>query len=124
MDGNIVLGQNGPIIIESDTFSINEFGEVIQNGQITEKLMVTTFTNPSDVYKVGGTLFQERETLTGEKVEFTGEVVQGFLETSNADAITEMINLIEMNRNYESSQKVINTIDEMLGKAVTELGRV
>jgi flagellar basal-body rod protein FlgG len=124
MDGNIVLGQNGPIYIDSDTFSINEFGEVIQNGAITEKLLMTTFSNPSDVYKIGGTLFKERNELTGDKSSFTGEVVQGALETSNADAVTEMINLIEMNRNYESSQKVINTIDELLGKAVTELGRV
>ena len=62
--------------------------------------------------------------MTGEEVDFEGEVVQGFVERSNTDAITEMIQLIEMNRNYEASQKVVSTIDEMIGKAVTELGRV
>ena len=62
--------------------------------------------------------------MTGERVEFEGEIVQGYREQSNSDAITEMISLIEMNRNYETSQKVITTIDDMIGKCVTELGRV
>ncbi len=124
LDGDLVLGLDGAIVIESDNFSINEFGEVIQNGEITDKLTITNYTNVGDLYKLGTSQFRVKEEMTGEEVEFTGEVIQGFIERSNTDSITEMISLIEMNRNYESSQKVITTIDEMLGKAVTELGRV
>ena len=124
LDGDLVLGLDGAIVIESDNFSINEFGEVIQNGEITDKLTITNYTNVGDLYKLGTSQFRVKEEMTGEVVEFTGEVIQGFIERSNTDSITEMISLIEMNRNYESSQKVITTIDEMLGKAVTELGRV
>lgn len=124
MDGNLVLGMNGPIDIESDSFTINGFGELIQNGEITDKLTIRAFTNVGDLYKVGGTFYDVRTPMTGEEVDFEGEVVQGFVERSNTDAITEMIQLIEMNRNYEASQKVVSTIDEMIGKAVTELGRV
>jgi len=85
---------------------------------------MTTFTNVADVYKIGTSYYKEKAELTGEKVPFEGEIVQGFIETSNVDSITEMIQLIEMNRNYQTSQKVITTIDEMIGKSVNELGRV
>ena len=124
MDGAKVLGEEGPITIESDSFSVNEYGEVIQNGEITAKLKLTAFSNISDVYKIGTGYYKEKAELAGEKVEFAGEIAQGFIEQSNIDAISEMIQLIEMNRNYETSQKVITTIDEMIGKCVTELGRL
>ena len=114
----------GPIVVESDNFTINEFGEVIQDGEITDKLSITAYTNIGDIYKVGTAYYKVVEEMTGEQVEFTGEIIQGFVERSNTDSISEMISLIEMNRNYETSQKVITTIDEMIAKAVTELGRV
>lgn len=123
-DGAKLVGLNGPILIEDSNFSVNEFGEVIQNGEITDKIKMTSFTNMGDLYKVGTSYYLEQPTMTGEKVDFEGEIVQGYRESSNTDAVTEMISLIEMNRNYETSQKVITTIDDMIGKCVTELGRV
>jgi len=124
MDGYMVNGIDGPIIIESDNFKVNEFGEVIQDNQITDKLSISNFTNVADLQKLGGTFFRFIDNPTGEQVAFEGEVKQGVLEQSNVDAISEMISLIEMNRNYESNQKVVTTIDELLGKAVNEIGRV
>lgn len=124
LDGDYVLGLNGPITIESENFSVSPFGEIIQNGEITDKIQIENFSNPGDLYKVGNNFFAVKDQMTGEKKEFNGEVLQGFSEKSNSDAITEMINLIEMNRNYEASQKVINTIDALIGKAVTEVGRL
>lgn len=124
LEGNIVLGEEGPIIIESETFSVNSFGEVIQNGEITDRLKISEFSNLGDLEKVGGTFYRTRQNMSGEEVAFTGEIVQGFVETSNADSISEMVRMIELNRNYESSQKVITTIDELIGKAVNEIGRL
>lgn len=124
LDGELVMGLNGPIEITSETFSVNAFGEFIQDGEITDKIQIDSFSNPGDLYKVGGNFYTLRTDMTGEKVPFEGEVLQGFSEKSNSNAITEMINLIEMNRNYEASQKVITTIDELIGKAVNEVGRV
>ncbi|MDK2867117.1 MAG: flagellar basal-body rod protein FlgF, partial [Clostridiales bacterium] len=124
MDGYNVMGLDGPIIITSENFAINEFGEVIQENEISDKLTLSNFTNVADLKKVGGTFFKFKDNPTGEMVDFEGEVKQGVIEHSNVDAIAEMINLIEMNRNYESNQKVVTTIDELIGKAVNDLGRV
>jgi flagellar basal-body rod protein FlgG len=41
-------------------------------------------------------------------------VQQGFLETSNVNAVTEISSLITAQRAYEMNSKVITTTDEML----------
>ncbi|MBF4694527.1 flagellar basal body rod C-terminal domain-containing protein [Fusibacter ferrireducens] len=125
-DGSRVQGLDGSILITSENFSINEFGEVIQDGEITDKIKITDYSNVADLEKVGGSYFREKpeDEMTGNRVEFTGEIIQGFLEGSNTNAISEMIRLIEMNRNYESSQKVVTTIDDMIGKAVNNIAAV
>lgn len=124
LNGAKLLGLDGPITINGSDFAVNEFGEVIQDGEITDKIKMTAFSNVGDIYKVGTSYYLEQPNMTGERIEFEGEIVQGYREQSNTDAVTEMISLIEMNRNYETSQKVITTIDDMIGKCVTELGRV
>lgn len=124
IDGAKPMGLNGPVKLEPGQFSINEYGEVLQKGEIVDKIKLVNFTNLSDIYKVGTSHFKEKEKLTGEKTVFEGEIIQSHIEKSNVNAVTEMIKMIELNRNYESSQKVVNTIDEMLGKAATEIGKV
>ena len=44
-----------------------------------------------------------------------GSILQGFLETSNVNAVEEVSNLISAQRAYEMNSKVIQTSDEMLG---------
>jgi len=43
-----------------------------------------------------------------------GYLQQGFLETSNVNAVTEISSLITAQRAYEMNSKVITTTDEML----------
>ena len=53
-----------------------------------------------------------------------GRVLQGHLETSNMNAVTGMVEMISLMREFEANQKVVRMQDEMLEKATTELGRV
>ena len=43
-----------------------------------------------------------------------GTVMQGFIETSNVNVVTEITNLISAQRAYEMNSKVITTSDDML----------
>ena len=54
----------------------------------------------------------------------TGAVRAGALEGSGADAARSMVDMIASMRAFEAGQKVIQTIDETLGKAVTQVGSV
>ena len=48
----------------------------------------------------------------------------GYIEASNVNVVTEMVNMITITRAYESNQKVIQTVDSMLDRAVNNVGRV
>jgi flagellar basal-body rod protein FlgG len=53
-----------------------------------------------------------------------GQVRSGALEGSGSDPTQAMVDMIASMRAYESGQKVIQTIDETLGKAASSVGSV
>jgi flagellar basal-body rod protein FlgG len=53
-----------------------------------------------------------------------GQVRAGALEGSGADPARSMVDMISSMRAFEAGQKVIQTIDETLGKAVNQVGSV
>ncbi|MDF1681929.1 flagellar basal-body rod protein FlgG [Ponticaulis sp.] len=78
------------------------------------------FINPAGLDAIGDNLFLETPSsgpaniATPGSVGF-GTVLQGFLETSNVNAVNEISALIIAQRAYEMNSKVITTADEMLG---------
>lgn len=124
LDGYKVQGFKGDIVLKSDRVSINEFGEIMEDGVIVDKLKVVNFTDKGDLRKVGGTLYDYAKNPQGEQVGFEGRVLQGKVEQSNVNAITEMIKMITVQKDYENGQKLIRAFDETLTKAATELGTV
>ena len=63
-------------------------------------------------------------TAGGNIIASDAEIEQGALETSNVNVVNEMVNMITISRAYQAGQKVINTIDETLDKAVNQVGNV
>ena len=51
------------------------------------------------------------------------QVTQGALEMSNVNVVSEMVEMINVTRAYESNQKVIQTIDSTLERAVNDIGK-
>ena len=47
---------------------------------------------------------------------------QGFVEASGVNSVKEMVEMITTMRTYESSQRVITSIDGTLDKAVNSVG--
>ena len=52
------------------------------------------------------------------------KVYQGFLESSNVNPVIEMVNLIEVHRNYEANQRMIQAHDSALGRVINEVGKL
>ena len=48
----------------------------------------------------------------------------GFLERPNVDAIAEMVAVLDAQRSFETSQKVLMTLDDARSKATNEVGRL
>lgn len=105
--------------------SIDQSGEVqatIPNQvapQVLGQLQTVTFINDAGLQATGNNLFTET-AASGAPVIGTpgldgfGTILQGFLESSNVNPVTELTNLIKAQRVYEMNSKVISKSDEML----------
>lgn len=119
-DGYPLLNENGEtIVIPNGNIAIDNSGSIYSNGEYVNKLKLVDFENKASLRKYGESLYNK----TNESVEkpFTGKVLQGHLESSNVNAVREMIKMVTMSRVYEANQKLIQTHDASLGKAVTEI---
>jgi flagellar basal-body rod protein FlgG len=121
-DGYYLLGQNGRINLAGNEVTIRENGDIYVDGNYIDTLQITTVENPYSLSKLGMNLFTvtDRTILGGPQ----GIIRQGFMEGSNVDLAEEMVELISTLRAYEANQKVIQTHDELLGKAVNEIASV
>lgn len=131
-DGNVVTHdgyQISPAITIPNNaidVTVNQSGEVLVKieGQVAfsnvGRVQVATFPNAAGLEAKGDNLFIETPAsgapTTGNPgaVGF-GTILQGFLETSNVNAVEEISNLISAQRAYEMNSKVIQTSDEMMG---------
>ncbi len=102
--GELVLGRTGAPITSAD-------GKVD-----ARQLGVVNLTNPR---KEGDSLVSG--TPAGAA---TGQVRAGALEGSGADAARAMVDMIASMRAFEAGQKVIQAIDDTLGRAATQVGSV
>jgi len=88
--------------------------------QTVGQLTVSTFANEAGLESIGDNLYMETPasgsaTSAAPGSSGFGAILQGFLETSNVNAVEEISNLISAQRAYEMNSKVIKTSDEMLG---------
>jgi len=139
-DGTFQLDNNGNVVthdgfqvspaisIPSNAVdvTINGSGEVLVklDGTVTlanaGQIQVATFQNEAGLEAIGDNLLLETPasgtatTGTPASTGF-GNILQGFLETSNVNAVEEISQLISAQRAYEMNSKIIQTSDEMLG---------
>ena len=104
---------------------IDEEGQIFQGEQLVGNLGVFVFEDPlTQLQKVGGGFISKDEGFEPENAQPENfKVLQGFLESSNVSAIEEMIGLIEVSRAHEANQKMIQSFDENIGKAIGALGQ-
>lgn len=116
------------ITIPEDTvdISINNNGEVFVklNGQVelqnVGQIQTVLFANDGGLEAIGDNLFLETPA-SGAPVVGTpgqdgyGNMMQGTLELSNVDIVSELTKMITAQRAYEMNSKVIQTADEMMG---------
>ncbi len=82
-------------------------------------IQLSSFINPAGLQAIGNNLYQESAASgtpqTGTPgLNGLGTLVQGSVETSNVNIVTEMVNMIETQRAYEMNSKAISTTDQML----------
>ena len=130
-DGSIVTSdgfQVTPTITipqNATSVSVDQSGEVSVTipGQTTPsiqgQIQTVNFINEAGLQALGNNTFTET-AASGSPTSGTpgkdgfGTILQGFLESSNVNPVTELTNLIKAQRVYEMNSKVVTKTDEML----------
>ncbi|HIJ64221.1 MAG TPA: flagellar basal-body rod protein FlgG [Rhodospirillaceae bacterium] len=106
----VSINGSGQVAIKLD-------GQVAQN--IAGQLQLANFPNEAGLEARGNNLFIQTSSsgapiVANPATTGFGSILQGFIETSNVNAVSEITNLISAQRAYEMNSKVIKSTDEML----------
>ena len=123
-DGDPVMGEGGEISIDGSDVRFNGSGAVLVDGTEVDKLRIVSISDRMALHKVGKTLFQLDETQGSEEQLVYGGIQQGFLEGSNVNPVQAMTALIEVQRGYESYQKMIQTMGEIDARVISGVGTI
>ena len=125
-DGDFVLGTNNQRIqipgADTADVSMDSLGNVYANEVLVGRLQIVDFQNNDALSLYGENMFEALPEAG--MVASTALTRQGYLETSNVNVINEMVSMITITRAYETNQKMMQTIDSTLDKAVNEIGKV
>ncbi|MBI2413292.1 MAG: flagellar basal-body rod protein FlgF [Deltaproteobacteria bacterium] len=122
-EGFPVTGEKGVIKLTSPEVAIDAEGNIRENGAIVDRLKVVSFTNLMDL-KREGNFFMPVDGAKETAVSKDTAIDQGYVETSNVNAVRAMTTMIEAMRSFETHTKMIQAIDDMTKKAIDEVGRV
>ncbi len=124
VDGNHLQSQAGDLQVSVDAGEvvIDEFGNVIEDGEIVDQLLLKDYEDYDYLKKFGDTYYREVNGAT--EKEAAGLVRQGYTEQSNVNVVNEMVSLINITRAYEANQKVIKSVDNVMELAVSSVGKV
>jgi len=107
---NVTIGSDG-------TVSVQLPGQ--QQAQQVGTIQLATFANPAGLSSMGQNLFLET-TASGNPIvgtpggsEGLGTILQGSLEDSNVDIVSEFVQMILTQRSYEANSRVVKAADEM-----------
>lgn len=110
---DIIISPSGQVqVIQPGSPAANQVGQ----------LELATFFNEAGLDALGDNLYQETAAsgaaTTGTPgTDGYGKLLQGYVEASNVDAVSEVTALIVAQRAYEMNSKVVTTSDEMLSVA-------
>lgn len=124
-DGDYVLSSNNQRI-QLDPLQesyIDESGTIYQGNSAAARIQVSDFADYNYLEHYGENLYQPVEGATLQAAT-NYKVNSGYLEASNVQIVSEMVEMITITRAYETNQKIMQTYDGSLDIAVNQLGKL
>ncbi|MEL5849190.1 MAG: flagellar basal-body rod protein FlgG [Candidatus Igneacidithiobacillus chanchocoensis] len=89
-------------------------------------IQLANFINPTGLQSIGDNLYLQTGSSgapqTGQpSLNGLGTVQQGYLESSNVNVVSELVDMIATQRAYEINSKAVSTSDTMLGYAISNI---
>jgi flagellar basal-body rod protein FlgF len=120
VSGNPVLSTAGPIHFDSaDTdIAISPDGTISTSQGSKGKLKLTQFADPQALTHEGTNYYSG----AGGAADTTSRIAQGSLERSNVSGVSEMVNMIRVQRAYQTIANMMEQQDQLRQTAVQQLG--
>lgn len=122
MDGHRLLDQGGaPVFVPpgARSIAIAQDGTMSADGEPVARIGLWQPSDPLSLRHQSGTMFQAASLEPAD----TGVVMQGFVEGSNVQPVSEIARMITVQRSYEMGQKFLDAEDERVRGVIQTLGR-
>lgn len=122
-----VNGPNGVLYTQNGRFTVDDAGTLVtaegyEVQTVAGQPVLTSFgAEPVGLASVDNGYFTGTNGVVTDE---NSQLYQGFLETANIDMADIMIEMIQISRAFEATQKVLQASNETLQKATTEVGKV
>jgi flagellar basal-body rod protein FlgG len=107
---NIVVGADGKVQIQQyNTTTLQQAGQI----------QLVNFINPEGLLELGQGLYQQTDSSSTPLLGIPGQnglgtIVQGMLEQSNVEPVTELVDLITTQRAFELNSQMVQAGDQLL----------
>jgi len=118
--GYPVMSAKGEIKIPAGKLEITTQGEIKVDDKPVAAIKIMEFPDDQMPQKFAEGLFISDKG----RVAKNPQIQVGHIEESNVNSIGEMVKMIQGMRSYESTQKLIQTLDRMAEVAIQDVGRV
>jgi flagellar basal-body rod protein FlgF len=122
--GEYVLGESGKkIVISGESVQIDSDGSIQVDGSVAGKLKITAFSNSVDISRAAAGQYVD-SGKAGPKKADNYKIASGYLEMSNVNAIKEMVDMIDIQRTFETYQKIILTMSDLDKISTSRIGKL
>jgi flagellar basal-body rod protein FlgF len=121
-NGNQVLGTKGPMKLSDGPIDIAANGDVSQGGQLVDTLRVENAPKGTELTREGESLWVPAATKTIVAPKDRA-VKQGYVEESNVNSMTALIDMVSVQRSYAAVQKAIMQMDQSNETITTQLAK-
>jgi flagellar basal-body rod protein FlgG len=123
--GERVQGDGGDIQLGTGEVAIAEDGSVNVDRIPTGRLKVVSFGERPRLVPEGATLYAPAPNAAGTPLGSDAVRLQpGAIEASNVDAVTSLIELVDVARGFESYMQAMRRLDEVTQRSINDVGRV
>lgn len=123
-DGLRVQGENGDLNVGRGRVAITPDGGVRAGDVSVGKLRVVKVADPAALIREGGTMFALGKQQPVELAPGEVEVMQGALEGANLSPVENLVALIDTMRGFEAYMRAAERLDQVTGRAISDVGRV
>jgi flagellar basal-body rod protein FlgF len=115
-----LMGQRGPLQVPNGSFQIDEKGVVLLQGVELDRLRLMQPAEAAAVDEARPWMIDAHDAVEAPENQYA--VTQGALEGASVNVADEMVQLIELTRHFELSQRALSIYDRMQDTGINRLG--